>query len=366
MKSLVSSSSSRIRSALVQYGGLLSVVAVLALFPLMGPSNKDLSLATSALIFGVAATGLGFLWGQVGEVNIAHAAVFGVGAYTAGIAAQDHGIDFVPSLVLSLIAGAIAAFIVALPSLRTRGHYFVILTFAIGQVAVVVATRLDDLTGGVDGLTVIPAKQEVVGLRLTDRQDFYYICICVAAVILTALLLLTRSRWGATLRGIRENEQLAAAVGTPVVRHRILAFTVSGAVGGLAGQLHLYNVKFVDPGAFNVQASIFFLLMVLLGGRRYLLGPIVGAAVYTFLPEFIFLDPGRSRMLLGLILVAMILLLPQGLLSLPSRIAALRANRAGSRSVAQADRVDEVDPPTGTGTGASPLEPPHEVVEAPS
>ena len=348
---------SRVKAAALQYGGVLASGAAALLFLALSPSNKDISLATTALVFGIAATGLGFLWGQVGEVDIAHAAVFGVGAYTAGIA-QQHGNTFVTSLGLSMLAGCVAAVIVALPSLRTRGHYFIILTFAVGEVAVVVATRLESVTGGVDGLTALPKKQSVFGLSLLSRHDYFLLVLCIGMLLLLALLAVSRSRWGATLRGIRENEQLATALGTPVVRHRILAFAVSGAIGGLGGQLYLYHLKFVDPSQFNVQVSIFFLLMVLLGGRRYLLGPMIGALVYTFLPQFIFLSPNRSEMLLGLILVVMILVLPAGLLSLPSRLAHARAlwrsGRPAEDKVIDADEeFDEPTSATRTASGAA-------------
>lgn len=330
---------SRRASALLQYGGVLVAGALALAFLLVSPDNKDISLATSAVVFGIAASGLGFLWGQVGEVNIAHGAIFGVGAYTAAIAQQEHGLGLVPALGIALLTGAVAAFVVALPSLRTRGHYFVILTFAIGQVAVVTAGRLESVTGGLDGITVLAGSQEVLGLELSDRKHLYIVSVGVAVLVLLALLVTIRSSWGATLRGIRENEDLAAALGTPVIRHRILGFVVSGAVGAVGGVLYAYNVRFIAPSLFSVESSIFFLLMVLLGGRRYLFGPVLGAIVYVFLPHFIFLSPERSQMVLGLVLVAMILVLPNGVFSLGgiARRALARARGGSSGTAGEAD-----------------------------
>ena len=252
------------------------------------------------------------------------------------------------------LVGALAAFVVSLPSLRTRGHYFVILTFAIAGVAVVAMGRLEDLTGGLDGITVLPGQQTVFGLELADRTDFYILAVVIGVLVLLGLLAVMRSRWGATLRGIRENEELAAALGAPVHLHRILGFVLSGAVGGIAGIIYVYNVRFIAPSLFDIEASIFFLLMVLLGGRRYLLGPLVGAVVYVFLPHFIFLSPERSQMLLGIILIVMILLLPTGLLSLPSRTRQV-ATRLRDRTPTGAD-APGAGPP-GDGVVTPPTEP---------
>ena len=123
---------------------LLALLAVaLFLYPLTGPTSRSLSLATSVLVFGIAATGLGLMWGQAGQVSVAHAAVMGVGSYTAAVLAGSHGLTFLETLPLSILGGAVAGGIVSLFAFRTTGHYFIILTFAVGEVAVVLATRLD-------------------------------------------------------------------------------------------------------------------------------------------------------------------------------------------------------------------------------
>lgn len=338
------------------YAGLVALAGVLALYPELGPTGRNLSLATSALVFAIAASGLGFLWGQAGQLTAAHAATVGVGAYTAALLADQHGMGFGASLGLAVAAGAVAGLVVALPALRTGGSYFVILTFAIGQVAVSAATRLDSLTGGLSGVTVIAGQQEVLGLRLGDRSDFFRGTVLLFLLSLSLLLFLRRSRWGTTLRGIRENADLARSLGTNVTLHRTAAFMVGGAVAGLAGQLYVYNVRFIQPQSFGFNLAIFFVLMVLLGGRTYLLGPTVGAFVYVFLPEGIFLSPVRSQMVLGLILVALVLVLPDGLLSLGVRIRTWWQRRGAAQRIESSalapssdgagGRLEAVDPRT--------------------
>ena len=150
---------------------------------------------------------------------------------------------------------------------------------------------------------------------------------------------------------MRENDDLARSLGLNIGLHRSLVFVVAGAFAGLAGQLYVYQVKFIDPSMFDLGVSIFFLLMVLLGGRRYLLGPMIGAAVYILLPEFIFLSPIRSQMMLGLVLIVMILVLPEGLLSLGDRVQRMLQRRgvatradAGFRLRHHAAPLNDVSP----------------------
>lgn len=308
--------------------GVLLLGVLAYCLPLLSPSGQVLSLATSALVMAIAASGLGFLWGQSGQLTLAHGAVFGLGAYAAAVGAKHFGIGFAAALPLATAVGLAAGALVALPSLRTRGHYFVILTFAIGEVISVIEMRLEGLTGGINGITILPGAQEFLGLRLGGRADYYRVVVLFATAVFLLVGVLMRSRWGILLRGGRENGELASSLGMNLALHRVLAFAVAGAIAGLAGQLHLYHVKFIAPELFGSSLSVIFLLMVLLGGRSYLFGPAVGALVYVFLPEFIGLSPMRSQIAFGVLLIVMILGAPAGLLHLPARWLALgRARR---------------------------------------
>lgn len=302
------------------YAGILLLGLAAAMLPQFSPSGEVMSIATTVVVWAIAASGFGFLWGQSGQLSLAHAAVFGLGAYTAAICAKFWQLGFVAALPLSILVGMFAASLIVLPSLRTQGHYFVILTFAIGEVIAVFEKRLDGITGGSNGILISSAGQEFLGLRLSNRADFYVLAVGCATLVLLFLLLLMRSRWGTTLRGLRENPDLAASLGVNVAVHRLLAFLVSGAIAGLGGQLYLYQVKFIAPMLFTSQASIIFLLVVLLGGKTYLLGPTIGAFVYFFLSHFLGLPPIVNQMVFGAILVVMILLAPDGLPSIFRRL----------------------------------------------
>lgn len=309
--------------AVAPYAGVILLGALAYLLPYASPSGQVLSLATAALIYAIAGAGLGFLWGQSGQLTLAHASVFGIGAYAAAVGAKHFGLTFVTALPWSIGLGLVAGALVALPSLRTTGHYFVILTFAVGEVITVIEMRLESLTGGVNGITALPGAQTLFGLRLGGRADYYTLTVFSAVLVFLFLLALMRSRWGIVLRSMRENEDLSTSLGVNVAWNRIIVFAIAGAVAGFAGQLYLYYVKSIAPESFGSNLSIIFLLVVLVGGKAYLLGPAIGAVVYVFVPEFIGLSPIRSQIAFGVILILMILLAPGGLLSLFPRKRAL-------------------------------------------
>ncbi len=299
--------------------GVLLVGVIIFLLPNIGPTGKVLSLATTTVIFAVGGAGLGFLWGQAGQLTLAHAAVFGLGAYTAAICGKMLGTTFVEALPLSILVGAISGGLVALPSLRTKGHYFVILTFAIGEVLAVIEQRWDSLTGGANGILITAGRQTVLGFTLMRRAEYYQLTVIFLTVVSLLLLILTRSRWGTILRGMRENADLAASLGVNIAKQRLIAFAIAGAIAGLAGQLYVYQVQFIAPSSFTTQTSIMFLLVTLLGGKAYLFGPAVGALAYFFLPELFGLPPITNQIAFGALLVLMILLAPEGLLSVIGR-----------------------------------------------
>jgi branched-chain amino acid transport system permease protein len=270
---------------------------------------------------------------------MAHAAVFGLGGYAAAIAFHFWGLGFTAALPLSMLTGLIAGGLVALPSLRTQGHYFVILTFAVGEVVVVFLKHLDWLTGGLLGISMQPGLQRFLGLRLANRDDFLEVVVILGTIILLVVLAIMRSRWGTTLRGIRENPSLAASLGVNVVKHRIFAFAVSGAIAGIAGQVYVYQVRFIDPDMFSANASIIFLMIVLLGGKSYLFGPAIGSIFYFFLSELLGLPPVYNQIAFGILLIIMILVAPDGILSIFRRPIGWLRRRGRSSSV-----VKEVAP----------------------
>jgi len=301
-------------SSLRSLAPVLIVLLLLALVPLFSPSNRFLSLAISAGINIIALYGLSVLFGQTGILSMGHTALVGVGAYTAALLARDFDIGFWVSIPVAGIMAAIVAAIIGIPSLRVSGHHFVIMTFAFGQLMTIILTNGGDYTGGASGLDM-GKPVTMFGADLDALPRFYLLVVAFVTISAVASWAIINSSYGRTLRAIRENEKLAAALGINVGRHKIGAFIVSGVFAGVSGVLLAYFLRHISPGQFASFPSIYLALMVMIGGARLLLGPLAGGILVSFLPEVLNLDPVQSRILYGVCLIAVILFLPNGLIA---------------------------------------------------
>ncbi len=301
-------------SSLRSLAPVLVVLLLLALVPLMSPSNRFLSLAISAGINIIALYGLSVLFGQTGILSMGHAALVGVGAYTAALLARDFDIGFWVSLPVAGIMAAVVAAIIGIPSLRVSGHHFVIMTFAFGQLLTIILTNGGDYTGAASGLDMAQPVM-LFGADIDPLERFYLLVVAFVTISAVASWAIINSSYGRTLRAIRENEKLASALGINVGRHKIGAFVVSGVFAGVSGVLLAYFLRHISPGQFSSFPSIYLALMVMIGGARLLLGPLAGGILVSFLPEVLNLDPVQSRILYGACLIAVILFLPNGLIA---------------------------------------------------
>ncbi len=287
------------------------VVALLVGFPSLNPGYRFLSLAVTTGFTAVALYGLGFQFGQAGIMSVGHAALMGIGAYTAGILATKFGIGFWPALPCSALAAALVAGLIGLPSLRVSGQHYIIITFCFCALLTIALTNGGALTGGASGLDVGPIGP-AFGINFNKLVNTYYLVGTALLASLLATYLLVNSPYGRTLRAIRENERLARAVGINTNLHKIGALVVSGTFAGVAGILQAYYLRHISPGLYGPFPSLYLALMVMLGGSRLLYGPLVGAAVVSFLPEILKLNPVDSRIAYGVGLLLVILLLPGG------------------------------------------------------
>ncbi|WP_246731442.1 branched-chain amino acid ABC transporter permease [Methylocapsa sp. S129] len=295
---------------------IMPTILIVVLFglPWFHPGYRLLSLATSTGVSAIALYGLAILVGQAGIMSVGHAALMGVGAYTGAILSRDLGMNLWTALPFAAIFSALAAGLVGLPSLRVGGHHFVIITFAFCGLLAIVLTNGGAFTGAASGLD-IGAIAPLFGVSFGKLQNVYLLVafFVLASIALTWLVMV--SRYGRTLRSIRENEKLASALGIDVRFHKIVAFMLSGAFAGVAGILQVYFLQHISPELFGAFPSVYIALMVMLGGPRMLYGPLAGALIVTFLPEVLNLDPIDARIAYGIGLIAVILLLPGGVMA---------------------------------------------------
>jgi branched-chain amino acid transport system permease protein len=295
--------------------------AVLALLPLvLTPYQQD--LAVRIMVFAVFALSLELLVGMTGLVSLGHAAFFGIGAYVTVLASPEYDAGSVLVLLpLAMLFAAAYALVVGALSLRTKGVYFIMVTLAFAQMAYFVFhdTKLGRSTDGIF-LNVRPALGTFVDLQ--DKQHLFYLTLIALVLVYGGLALLRRSRFGHALAGIRVNEQRMRAAGFNTYGYKLAAFTLAGALAGLAGFLFVAKDAAVNPELLSWHESGAVLLMIILGGIGHLRGAVIGAAVFTLLKEFLsnegFAGPlaAHWQLTLGATIIAFVALLPTGLVGL--------------------------------------------------
>lgn len=277
-----------------------------------------IGVASRILIFALAATSLNLILGFGGMVSFGHAAFVGMGAYTVGILMQSGVVSAWVAWPAAFVVGGLFAFVIGLVSLRTQGVYFIMITLAFAQMLFYLMVSLKTW-GGEDGLSLASRSRVGLGLDLASDAQFYYVVLGVSALAFFAIARLLNARFGHALQGIRENETRMAALGFAVFRHKLIAFTLAGAIAGLAGALLANQGNFVSPALMQWSQSGMLMVMVILGGVGYLYGGLVGAAVFLLLEEVLVGYTIHWQFGLGAVLLAVVLLAPNGLLSLLRR-----------------------------------------------
>jgi branched-chain amino acid transport system permease protein len=235
-------------------------------------------------IYTILAVSLNLLVGYAGIFSLAHAAVYGIGAYASAITALKLGMGFWGGLVVAAVAGACAAALVGIPSLRVAGDYYIVASFGLQVVILTVFMNWTDLTNGHAGLVGIP-RPRVFGLVIDNPFKYVALALVLAALTYAVCHRLTNSAFGRTLRAVREDEIAAQATGKNVVLVKIVITTISSALGALAGSLYAHYITYINPSSFTLDESIFITSLVILGGTERLAGPVVGAFILLAVPE---------------------------------------------------------------------------------
>lgn len=297
---------------------MLPVLVLLALLPtLLNAFGESfyIGVASRVLIFALAAASLNFILGFGGMVSFGHAAFVGLGAYTVGVLMQQGVASAWIAWPAAALMGALFALLVGAISLRTQGVYFIMITLAFAQMLYYLIMSFRSL-GGDDGLALAARSSVGMGLDLADDSTFYYVVLALVALCTLLMARMLNARFGHVLQAIKENETRMQAIGFSVYRYKLAAFTIAGAFAGLAGAMLVNQSSFVGPGVLQWTQSGILLIMVILGGVGYLYGGLVGAAVFLLLEEFLAAYTVHWQLGLGAILLLVVLVAPNGLLSL--------------------------------------------------
>lgn len=276
-----------------------------------------LKISIEILIFALAAFALAFLIGNGGVVSFGHAAYFGIGAYAAALAVKRLGFGMEPALLLAPIAAGLAAALFGLFIVRLSGIYLAMLTLAVAQIVYAISVQWVDVTGGDNGIVgVWPSSWASRG------AVYYYLTLALCGVGVAALYRMLLAPFGYAVRAARDSAVRAEAIGLDVARLRWLAFALAGAAAGLAGGLYAFSKGSIDPTLLAIPQSVDFLAMLLIGGIQHVAGALAGASVLHALKVIALPLTDLWRMLLGLMIIAIVLVWPEGIAGGLSRVTA--------------------------------------------
>jgi branched-chain amino acid transport system permease protein len=296
----------------------LFVVVALA-YPLVFDSNFAINVGVLILFAAFVGQSWNIAGGYAGQLSFGHVVFFGTGAYAATILQLTLGLNPWLGIPVAAVAGALVGALIAVLSFRAglRGSYFALITLAFAEAFRILANSVE-FTGGGKGL-LIPLKRGAENFQL-ERIGFYYVILVLCAASILIAIWLTRSRFGARLAAIRENEDAAEALGINTYREKVRVMMLSGAMSGIGGVFYAQYYLYIDPPiAYGVEKSVEMLLVSMIGGAGTVFGPLIGSIVLTFISEITretTSAQGLGLIFYGVLLVAIVAFLPDGLVQL--------------------------------------------------
>jgi branched-chain amino acid transport system permease protein len=289
----------------------------------MAPLGGYTALGTRVVVLGLAAMSVNFLLGFTGVLSFGHAAYFGLGAYGAGFALKFLAPSTPLALLCGMLLGGIAGAVLGALIAGRRGVYFAMVTIAFGQVFYYIAFQWSSVTGGDDGLRGFSRQPLDLGFTtidiLSNANAFYYFVLFCVALAVGLMGFILRSPFGRTMIAIRENQRRARFLGIPVDRHIWIAFTLSCFFMGFAGALYALVNNFADPRGLHYSQSGDFVMMAVMGGMRSFWGPLLGAAVFVVLQDYLSSITLNWMSFVGMLFIAVVLFFPRGLLGVIRR-----------------------------------------------
>jgi branched-chain amino acid transport system permease protein len=320
--------SAGLRRTVLLVAGLAALVAIAAF-----AKRSEVYLLTLTMVYLMATFGLNLTVGYAGQMSLGQAAFFGIGAYVAAIALKA-GIPFLAVLPIAGVACFVVGLALGFPALRVQHHYLAFATLGFNVLVFLVMRNEEKLTGGTFGISSIP-RPTILGVSFEGHLAYFYFTLAGLVALAAALWWLLRSPWGRAFAALRDNPIRAESLGVNITAYTLLAFAIGAACAGVGGVYYASLVEFIEPGPFHFSTSLMMLLAVIVGGSGRFFGPVVGTIVIILLPEVLRSSSIESLKFMqkwylvffGLAVVALMIWLPGGILSIADRFRKREAPR---------------------------------------
>ena len=295
----------------------IALLIVAVLFPFVSDNSYLVRIVTTIFMYSIITVSLNLIGGYGGELAMGHACYLAVAAYTTAILSTHYGLSFLVTFPLSVIIATIFGFLTGFICVgRIKGDYVMIITMGICEITRIVLINEAELTNGPMGISQIPGIQ-IFGYTIRDTKQYYFVFLLFLLITIWIIHNIVNSKFGRNVIAIREDETAARAMGMKVAWIKVTAFAISTIFAGAAGALLAHYNRFIGPSQFNLDESLLYYQMLIIGGLGSIPGSIVGAAILVLIPEiFRGIDIYRT-IVYGLIMVIMMIVRPQGLLGDP-------------------------------------------------
>lgn len=306
------------------------IVVCAILFGFLVDNVFIITLAGYTCAFALFGLSINIMLGGLGEVPLGQCIFFGIGAYGAGIGMAKLGLPFEVAVVMAMLVSVVAATILGWLTLRLTGAYFAIVSWGLSGVALVAALNLTDITGGPLGMFGFPPIK-VGPLLLAEPRNYFFVTAAILLFVVLFLAAVRTSKFGYAIESIRQNRHLAQSVGIDVFRERLKAFILSAPIAALGGALCVPYTQIVTPEVFSVGNTVDALLMVLIGGTGLLIGPIIGAVIFSIIPYYLSLDPNVRILIFSAAIILIMAFAPGGLHQISTKLfERVRGGRGGA------------------------------------
>jgi branched-chain amino acid transport system permease protein len=303
---------------------MAAIVVAFALLPLLLKSY-GVYLCTLFCVTLMATYGLNLTVGYAGQMSLGQAAFYGIGAYIAAIALKA-GVPFLAVLPLAAVACFIVGLALGFPALRVQHHYLAFATLGFNILVYLVMRNEEQITGGTYGISGIP-RPSLFGWSLDGGLAFFWFTLLATLLLIALLGWLLRSPWGRAFAALRDNPIRAESLGINITAYTLLAFAIGAGCAGIAGVFFAALVQLVEPAPFHFSTSLMMLLAIIVGGSGRFYGPVIGTVIIVLLPEWLRFMQNWYLAVFGFAVVALMIWLPGGMLSVPERFARRRLPR---------------------------------------